>query len=136
MRRDVLLAICGAFIASVALLLPACLRSHCCTGRVAAMTWHTAFAGNGDASNGRGSGRNTAAASLRKACVDALMLMLKSEDPALQRLEGRICRGLQTLHADEQAQDVLKRRRAYASGRLRRSPFSDLSAACTAQDVH
>jgi hypothetical protein len=100
------------------------------------MTWHTTFAGDGDAPNGRGSVRNTAAASLRKACVDALMLMLKSEDPALQRLEGRICRGLQTLHADEQAQDVLKRRRAYASGRLHRSPFSDLSAAYAAQDVH
>lgn len=54
-------------------------------------------------------------ASIRKACVDAFLLILKAEDPVLRKQEQRLCSGLDTLKESQQAQDAIKRREMYAS---------------------
>lgn len=60
-------------------------------------------------------------ASIRKACVDAFLLILKAEDPVLKQQEARLCGGLDTLKESQQAQDAIKRREMYVS-------FDDRSA--------
>lgn len=62
-------------------------------------------------------------ASIRKACVDAFLLILKAEDPVLKKQEQRLCGGLHTLKESQQAQDAIKRREMYVSFDDR-SPFS------------
>lgn len=56
-----------------------------------------------------------ALASLRKACVDALLMLLKSDAAALMELEPRIRSGLASLQMEQQAADAVKRRNTYAS---------------------
>ena len=65
-----------------------------------------------------------AKASLRKACTDALLTILRAEDPALMALEQRCVRGLSALQAEQGAEDAIKRRNTYASGAKERQPLT------------
>lgn len=80
------------------------------------------LAGPPDA-NGARKGK-PAKASLRKACTDALLVILKAEDPALMALEQRCVRGLSALQADQAAEEAIKRRNMYASGATERQPLA------------
>jgi hypothetical protein len=68
-----------------------------------------------------------ALASLRKACQDALLVILKSEDPALMALEQRLVRGLTALQAEQAAEEAIKRRNTYESHDTQRAPFRELN---------
>lgn len=59
--------------------------------------------------------RKSSVVSIRKACVDAFLLILKAEDPLLRKQEERLCGGLSTLKESQLAQDAIKRREMYVS---------------------
>lgn len=80
-----------------------------------------------DAKDTNGSKGRAAAASLRKCCQDALLVILKSEDPVLMQQEQRVYKGLSSLQAEPQASEAIKRRNTYASFDADRPPLRDLS---------
>ena len=68
-----------------------------------------------------------ALASVRKACQDALLIMLRSEDAALMALEQRLVRGLTALQAELAAEEAIKRRNTYASHAFEHAFLRDLT---------
>lgn len=74
-----------------------------------------------------GSKGKAGAASLKKCCQEALLVMLKSEDPVLMQQEQRIYRGLTSLQAEQQASEAIKRRNMYESIDTDRPPLGDLN---------
>ena len=83
--------------------------------------------GAADLKDLNGNKGKAAAASLRKCCQDALLVILKSEDPVLMQQEQRIYKGLSSLQAEPQASEAIKRRNTYASFDIDRPPLRDLS---------
>lgn len=59
-------------------------------------------------------------ASARRSCVDAFVIMLKSDEPWLLAQEDQLCRGLQELREPSLAQETIKRRRTYVINAPRR----------------
>lgn len=70
---------------------------HCCAGRT-----------------------NVAKNSVRRSCVDAFVMLLKSDEPWLLSQEDQLCRGLHELREAALAQETIKRRRTYVMNALRR----------------
>jgi hypothetical protein len=61
-----------------------------------------------------------AKASVRKACVDAFVTMLKSDEPVLLSQVDKLSRGLLALNEPTLAQDTIKRRKTYVPHALMR----------------
>lgn len=74
----------------------------------------TLFAHCADGSAGVGK------ASARRSCVDAFVILLKSDEPWLLAQEDQLCRGLQELREGSLAQETIKRRRTYVISASRR----------------
>lgn len=64
---------------------------------------------------------------MRKACQDAMLVLLKSEEPALMELQQRLVRGLTALKADRAAEEAIRRRDTYESHVAERAPLRDVN---------
>ena len=76
-------------------------------------------------------GAGVGKASARRSCVDAFVILLKSDEPWLLRQEEQLCRGLQELREGNLAQETIKRRNTYvisASRRHLRALICEISA--------